>query len=82
MANGRALVPLRLVSRVRLGLRKELRFVLTVHSTEATRSAGAEFGGQSSEVLGLEKEALEKAEELFAASQTVRAVEVGESRGV
>jgi hypothetical protein len=36
--------PLRLVARARSGLRKDLHFVLTAHSTEEGRSAGAEFG--------------------------------------
>lgn len=34
----------RLVARARSGLRKDLHFVLTTHSTEEARSAGAEFG--------------------------------------
>eukprot|EP00438_Fugacium_kawagutii_P004237 Skav233301 [mRNA] locus=scaffold3742:81842:88644:- [translate_table: standard] len=33
-----------LVARARAGLRKDLHFVLTAHSTEEARSAGAEFG--------------------------------------
>ena len=57
---------------MRSGLRKELHYVLTVHSTEELRSGGAEFGGQSGEVIELEREAFGTAQELFASSQTVR----------
>ena len=39
----------RLVARARSGLRKDLHFVLTTHSTEEARSAGAEFGQLPSE---------------------------------
>lgn len=61
-----------LVARARSGLRKDLHFVLTAHSTEEGRSAGAEFGGQSSQVVELEGEAFRSIDQLFAPSQTVR----------
>ena len=37
------------MARARSGLRKDLHFVLTTHSTEEARSAGAEFGQLPSE---------------------------------
>eukprot|EP00435_Cladocopium_sp_Y103_P017907 s648_g4.t1 len=61
-----------LVARARSGLRKDLHFVLTAHSTEEGRSAGAEFGGQSSQVVELEGEAFRSIDQLFAPSQMVR----------
>eukprot|EP00437_Effrenium_voratum_P052099 CAMPEP_0181530190 /NCGR_PEP_ID=MMETSP1110-20121109/71451_1 /TAXON_ID=174948 /ORGANISM="Symbiodinium sp., Strain CCMP421" /LENGTH=332 /DNA_ID=CAMNT_0023661209 /DNA_START=83 /DNA_END=1077 /DNA_ORIENTATION=- len=61
-----------LVARTRAELRKEVRSVLTIHSTEQGRSSGADYGGQSDQVINLEGEAFKMFDKLFAASQTVR----------
>ncbi|CAE7360721.1 SBE2.2 [Symbiodinium sp. CCMP2592] len=61
-----------LVARTRAELRKEVRSVLTIHSTEQGRSSGADYGGQSDQVIHLEGEAFNMFDKLFAASQTVR----------
>ncbi|CAJ1366225.1 unnamed protein product, partial [Effrenium voratum] len=61
-----------LVWKVRGELRKDLKFLLTVHSTEELRSRGAEYGGRSDLVGQLEGEAFRGSDQLLAASQTLR----------